>query len=106
MSSIREERSGLAAEVDLERRKARELEEKLISVRNEAEKQRAISATELSALLREKQLLDHQMALQQENLSMEQRKTLALTEQMADLQRLTRSNLVQSDSGNIFSKKI
>ncbi|OQV22206.1 TATA element modulatory factor [Hypsibius exemplaris] len=99
LTQIRLERASLSSDVDAERRKARMLEEKLTATRNDLEKLRETSTAELSALRREKQLLDHQIALERENLSMEQRKTANLAEQVGDLQRLSRTSSAQADSG-------
>ena len=87
LSALREEHALLSVEADEERRKVRELGEKFSSQQKELDKVKELSVVEVSALRREKQLLEHQLNLEKENVGMESRKVATLTEQLADVQK-------------------
>lgn len=90
LSIVREERQCLTTEADLVRSNLRDLEERLVVSQSDMLQLKDSTSMEILALKRDKQLAEHQAALEKENLDMERRKVTVQTDQIADLQRQLR----------------
>ncbi|XP_055348111.1 TATA element modulatory factor-like [Paramacrobiotus metropolitanus] len=98
MTIVREERHSLSANLEAESGRCRTLDARMGELEKELDAMRSSTNAELGILRREKQLLEHQTALQKENVEMERRKVASLTEQINEL-KATLQNTSLLDGG-------